>query len=66
MTQTRTKPSKRRELPATREVGVPPRHQPPKAELDEPIKLLGQSPEGVARIVMHGGAPRREPEKTES
>ena len=38
-----------------------PRHQPSKAELDEPIHLPGQSPEDVARIVMQGGAQRREP-----
>ena len=57
MTQTRAKPSKRRE------VGVPPRHQPSKAELEEAIHLPGQSPEKVARIVMQGGMPRREPEK---
>ena len=48
-------PSKRRE------VGVPPRHQPSKAELEEPVHLPGQSPEDVARIVMQGGAQRREP-----
>ena len=39
----------------------PPRHHPSKAELDEPIQLPGRSPEDVARIVMQGGAPRREP-----
>ncbi len=42
------------------------RHQPSKAELNEPIHLSGQSPEGVARIVMRGGAPRREPKKNDS
>ena len=60
MTQTRAKPSKRREI------GVPSRHQPSKEELEEPIHLPGQSPEDVARIVIQGGAPRREPEKTDS
>ena len=35
-------------------------YQPSKAELDEPIHLPGQSPEDVARIVMQGGAQRRE------
>ena len=44
----------------------PPRHQPLKAELDEPIHLPGQSPEDVARIVMQGGTPRRDPGNTES
>ena len=44
----------------------PPRHQPSKAELDEPIHLPGRSPEDVARIVMQGGAPRREPGDAES
>ena len=44
----------------------PPRHQPSKAELNERIHLPGQSPEDVARTVMQGGTPRREPEKTES
>ena len=39
----------------------PPRYQPSKAELNEPIHLPGQSPDDVARIVMQGGAPRREP-----
>ena len=66
MTQTRAKPSKRREFPAAREIGVPSRHQPSKAELEEAIHLPGQSPEDVARIVMQGGAARREPEKTDS
>ena len=56
----------RREFPAAQEIGVPPRHQPSKAELEEPIHLPGQSPEDVARIVMQGGAERREPEKTDS
>ena len=60
MTQTRAKPSKRRE------VGVPSRHQPSKAELNESIHLPGRSPGAVARNVMRGGAPRREPEKTDS
>ena len=66
MTQTRAKPSKRREIPAARESGEPARHQPSKVELDEPIHLPGQSPEDVARIVIQGGAARREPENTES
>ena len=44
----------------------PPRHHPSKAELDEPIHLPGRSPEDVARIVMQGGAPRREPGDAES
>ena len=66
MTQTRAKPSKRRELPAAREIGVPPRHQPSKGELEEAIHLPGQSPEDVARIVMQGGAARREPKKNDS
>ena len=44
----------------------PPRHQPSKAELEEPIHLPGRSPELVARTVMQGGAARREPENTES
>ena len=66
MTQTRAKPSKRREFPVAREIGVAPRHQPSKEELEEPIHLPGQSPEDVARIVMQGGAARREPEKTDS
>ena len=61
MTQNQAKPSKRRDLPATRETGMPPRHQPSKAELEESIHLPGQSPEDVARIVMQGGAQRREP-----
>ena len=60
MTQTRAKPSKRRESPVAREIGVPPRHQPSRAELEEAIHLPGQSPEDVARIVMQGGAQRRE------
>ena len=42
------------------------RYQPSKAELDESIHLPGGSPEFVARLVMQGGTPRREPEKTES
>ena len=66
MTQTRAKRSKRREFPAAREIGVAPRHQPSKVELHEPIHLPGQSPEDVARIVMQGGAPRRDPGNTES
>ena len=66
MTQTKAKVSSRRELPAAREIDMPPRHQPSKAELEEPIHLPGQSPEDVARIVMQGGAPRRDPENTES
>ena len=41
-------------------------HQPSKAELDESIHLPGRSPEHVARIVMQGGARRREPGNTES
>ena len=44
----------------------PSRHQPSTAELNELIHLPGRSPEDVALIVMQGGAPRREPEKTES
>ena len=40
---------------------VPLRHQPSKAELEEPIHLPGRSPEDVARAVMQGGAPRQEP-----
>ena len=60
------KSPKRREYPAARKIGVTPRHQPSKAELEEPIHLPGQSPEDVARIVMQGGAPRRDPENTES
>ena len=44
----------------------PYRHQPSKAELNEPIHLPGRSPELVARTVMQGGTPRREPEKRES
>ena len=44
----------------------PPRHQPSKAELEEPIHLLGQSPEDVARIVMRRGAARRDPGDAES
>ena len=63
---TTKKVSSRRELPAAREVGVRPRHQPSKAELEEAIHLPGQSPEDVARIVMQGGAPRREPGDAES
>ena len=65
-TKSKAKVSSRRELPAAREVGVPPRHQPSKVELEEPIHLPGQSPEDVARIVMQGGAPRREPGDAES
>ena len=42
------------------------RRQPSKVELAERIHLPGESPEAVARIVMQGGAPRREPEKTDS
>ena len=61
-----TKSPKRRESPAARKIGVTPRHQPSKEELEEPIHLPGQSPEDVARIVMQGGAARREPENTES
>ena len=65
-TKTKAKVSSRRELPAAREIDMPPRHQPSKAELEEPIHLPGQSPEDVARIVMQGGAPRREPGDAES
>ena len=55
------------EQPDRPEVRVKPRtHQPSKAELNEPIHLPGRSPELVARTVMQGGTPRREPEKTES
>ena len=60
MKQNQAKPSKRREI------GVPSRHQPSKAELEEPIHLPGQSPEDVARIVMQGGAPRRDQADTKS
>ena len=42
------------------------RYQPSKSELDESIHLPGQSPEDVARIVMQGGTPRRDPGNTES
>ncbi len=42
------------------------RYQPSKAELNEQIHLQGRSPEAVAKIVTQGGAPRREPEKTDS
>ena len=42
----------------------PSRHQPSKAELNEPIHLPGRSPEFVARTVMQGGARRREPDAT--
>ena len=35
MTQVRAKPSKRRELLVVRGIGMPPCHQPSKAELDE-------------------------------
>ena len=66
MTQVRAKPSKRRELLVVRGIGMPPCHQPSKAELDEPIHLPGQSPEDVARIVMQGGVPGRDPANTES
>ena len=66
MTQTRSKPSKRRELAAARETDMPPRHQPSKAELNELIHLPGRSPEDVARIVMQGDAPRRDPGSAES
>ena len=66
MTQTRSKPSKRRELAAAREIGVPPRHQPSKVELEEEIHLPGRSPEDVARIVMQGGALRRDQGDTKS
>ena len=66
MIQTKSKVPSRRELLAAREIDKPPRHQPSKAELEEPILLPGQSPEDVARIVMQGGAPRRDPENTES
>ena len=65
-TKPKAKVSDRRELPAAREVGVSSRHQPSKAELEEPIHLPGQSPEDVARIVMQGGTPRREPGDAES
>ena len=44
----------------------PYRHQPSKAELDEPIHLPGHSPEDVARVVIKGGAPRRKPKKNDS
>ena len=60
-TKTKAKVSSRREIPAAREIGVPSRHQPSKVELEEPIHLPGQSPEDVARIVIQGGAQRREP-----
>ena len=66
MTQTRAKPSKRQVIAATRETDMPPRHQPSKAELHEPIHLPGQSPEDVARIVIQGGTPRREAGDAES
>ena len=65
-TKTKAKVLSRRDRPAAREVGVRPRHQPSKAELEEAIHLPGQSPEDVARIVMQGGAPRREPGDAES
>ena len=44
----------------------PDRHQPSKTELNERIHLPGESPEAVGRIVTQSGAPRREPEKTDS
>ena len=52
------KSPKRRECPAARKIGVTPRHQPSKAELEEPIHLPGPSPEAVARVIMRGGAER--------
>ena len=36
------------------------RHSPTKRELEEPIHLPGPSPEAVARVIMRGGAERRE------
>ena len=57
---------RKRQSSKRREIGVPPRHQPSKAELGEQIHLPGRSPEDVARIVMQGGAPRREPGDAES
>ena len=65
-TKTKAKVSDRREPPAAQEVGVRPRHQPSKAELNELIHLPGRSPEDVARIVMQSGAPRRDPGGAES
>ena len=58
--------TEKRQSSKRREVGVLPRHQPSKAELEEAIHLPGQSPEDVARIVMQSGAPRREPGDAES
>ena len=61
-------PEERGRLASKRSVvnTVSSRHQPSKAELDEPIHLPGRSPEHVARIVMQGGARRREPGNTGS
>ena len=42
MTQTRAKPSKRRELPAAREIDLPPRdYQPTTAETEREIDMPG-------------------------
>ena len=50
MTQTRAKPSKRRELPATRETDMPPRdYQPTKAETEREYDMPGASLATVRR-----------------
>ena len=50
MTQTRAKPSKRRELPVPREIDMPPRdYQPSKAEREEECDMPGADLETVRR-----------------
>ena len=50
MTQTRAKPSKRREPPVPREIDMPPRdYQPSKAEREEECDMLGADLETVRR-----------------
>ena len=50
MTQTRAKPSKRRELPVPREIDMPPRdYQPSKAEREEECDMPGTDLETVRR-----------------
>ena len=50
MTQTRAKPSKRREPPVPREIDMPPRdYQPSKAEREEECDMPGADLETVRR-----------------
>ena len=62
MTQTRAKPSKRRELPAAQEIGVPLRdYQPTKAETEREYDMPGASLATVRRAFFR---PFRAREKT--